>query len=142
MPRKHNLPAKPTDRGSRHVHEAVGTNGAGARKVPGPSPNPATNLILADIAMRSAMHLFRRTMEKGLLSTRFTPGKADRIVEGRTFGVALMSAVAARVATRSVPGALLVGGGILGKTLLDRSMSRRKAVREGDEALEEQAENA
>jgi hypothetical protein len=41
----------------------------------------------------------------------------------------------ARVATRSVPGALLVGGGLLAKTLYDRSISRRKARRRGDKTL-------
>jgi hypothetical protein len=54
----------------------------------------------------------------------------------------LISSAAARMATRSVPGALLVGGGMLGKALLDRSMSRRKSVRKGDKALAEQAEKA
>jgi hypothetical protein len=39
-----------------------------------------------------------------------------------------------------VPGALLVGGGLLAKTLYDRSQSRRAARRAGDKALAKQAE--
>jgi hypothetical protein len=142
MSDKHNLPAKLTDRGGRAVHKALDKTRGGIRKVPGPSPNPATNLLVADIAMRTAMRLFRRTVEKGLLRARFDPVKAHEIVEGRTLGKTLVSAAAARVATRSIPGALLVGGGILGKALFDRSISRRKAVRKGEKALEEQAEDA
>jgi hypothetical protein len=38
-----------------------------------------------------------------------------------------------------VPGALLVGGGLLAKTLFDRSISRRKARRRGDKQLAKQA---
>lgn len=142
MSEKHNLPAKLTDRGGRAVHKIVDKTRSGVRKVPGPSPNSATNLLVADIAMRTAMRLFRRSVEKGLLGARFDPAKAHEIVEGRTLGKTLLSAAAARMATRSVPGALLVGGGILGKALLDRTVSRRKSVRKGDRALGEQAEKA
>lgn len=142
MSDKNNLPAKLTDRGGHTVHKALAKTRGGIRKVPGPSPNPATNLLVADIAMRTAMRLFRRTLEKGLLHARFDPAKAHEIVEGRTLGKTLVSAAAARMATKSIPGALLVGGGILGKALLDRSISRRKAARKGDRELEEQAEDA
>jgi hypothetical protein len=142
MSDKHNLSAKLTDRGAHAVHKALDKTRGGIRKVPGPSPNAATNLLVADIAMRTAMRLFRRTVEKGLLRARFDPAKAHEIVEGRSLGQTLVSAAAARVATTSIPGALLIGGGILGKALLDRSMSRRKAVRKGDRELEEQAEDA
>ena len=143
MSDKNNLPAKLTDRGGRAARKALGKAGKGSKKsIPGPSTNPATNLLAADIAMRSAMRLFRRTVEKGLLRARFDPGTASDIVEGRSLGQTLVSAAAARMATRSVPGALLIGGGILAKTLVDRSLSRRKSVRKGDRELEEQAKDA
>lgn len=142
MSEKHNLPAKLTRAGGRAVRKAVTRTSGGVRKVPGPSTNPATNLLVADIAMRAATRLFRRTVEKGLLGARYDPTKAHEIVEGRTLAMTLLSAAAARMATRSVPGALLVGGGMLGKALLDRSMSRRKAIRKGDKALAEQADKA
>ncbi|MXP41958.1 hypothetical protein GRI75_09935 [Altererythrobacter soli] len=142
MSEKHNLPAKLTDRGGRAVRKVVTKTRSGVRKVPGPSPNSATNLLVADIAMRTVMRLFRRSVEKGLLGARFDPAKAHEIVEGRTLGKTLLSAAAARVATGSVPGAMLVGGGILGKALLDRTVGRRRAIRKGDRALAEQAEKA
>jgi hypothetical protein len=49
---------------------------------------------------------------------------------------------AARMATRSVPGFLLVTGGLLAKSLLDRSMGRRESVRRGEQHFAKQAENA
>ena len=134
--------AQLTKKGAGVVRKALGGAKRGAQKVPGPSTNPATNLLAADIAMRSAMRLFRRTVEKGLLRARFDPGTASDIVEGRSLGQTLVSAAAARMATRSVPGALLIGGGMLAKTLVDRSLSRRKSVRKGDRELEEQAKDA
>jgi hypothetical protein len=142
MSDKHNLPAKLTERGGRAVRKVVDKTRGGVASVPGPSTNPATNLLVADIAMRAAMRLFRRTVEKGLLGARYDPAKAHDIVEGRTLAMTLISSAAARMATRSVPGALLVGGSMLGKALLDRSMSRRKSIRKGDKALTEQAEKA
>jgi len=44
-----------------------------------------------------------------------------------------------KVATRSVPGALVVGTGLALKVLFDRSQSKRKARREGDRSLRRQA---
>ena len=45
------------------------------------------------------------------------------------------------MATRSVPGALLVGGGLFAKVVFDRSLSRRKSRRRGDEEIERRAEH-
>jgi hypothetical protein len=78
-------------------------------------------------------------MEKGLLKARCEREQATAIVEGRGLAHTLVSTTVARVATRSVPGALLVGGGLLAKTLYDRSISRRKARRRGRKQLAEQA---
>ena len=46
------------------------------------------------------------------------------------------------MATRTVPGALKVTGGIIAKSILDRSLSRRKSDRQGTRELEKQADNA
>ncbi|MXO66955.1 hypothetical protein [Altericroceibacterium endophyticum] len=132
-------PQKLTGKGARQIRKTLDKTRGGLRKVPGPSTNPATNLMIADIGMRTASMLFRRTMEKGLLRARFTPEKAREVVEGRTLGRTLATVAISKVATRSVPGAVLVGGSILAKIILDRSVSRRQAEREGDAALEEQA---
>jgi hypothetical protein len=112
------------------------------RETPGPSPNPATNLLLADIAIRGGGRLLRHTVERTLLGAKYSPNKARDIVSGRSMFQTLLGTAVARVATRSVPGALLVGGGLLAKTLYDRSKDRAQARAEGEAQIEEQAENA
>ena len=136
------LPSRITRKGGRAVRKAVDKTRGGIAKVPGPSPNPATNVLIAEILVRSGGRLARRAMEKGLLKARFEREQAVAIVEGRGLSHSLVSTAVARVATRSVPGALLVSGGLLAKTLYDRSISRRKARRRGNKALAEQEANA
>ena len=46
--------------------------------------------------------------------------KARNQVAATVFGGTLMGAIAARIATRSVPGALLVGGALLAKAVYDQ----------------------
>ncbi|HSQ96674.1 MAG TPA: hypothetical protein VLM18_11340 [Croceibacterium sp.] len=142
MPDTKKLPARLTHKGGRAVRRAVDKTRGGIDKVPGPSPNPATNVLIAEILVRSGGRLARRALEKGLLKARFEREQAVAIIEGRGLAHTLISTTVARVATRSVPGALLVGGGLLAKTLYDRSISRRKARRRGRKALEEQADDA
>jgi hypothetical protein len=108
-------------------------------EVPGPSSNPATNLLIMDIAMRGASLLAARAVEQAALRLRYRRAKADDIVEGRSMIATLTATGAARVATRSVPGLLLVTGGLLVKTLIDRSLRPREARRRGDRQLAEQA---
>lgn len=112
------------------------------RTIPGPSTNPSTNLLIASVAMRGASILLRRGAERGLLRARFDAEKAKDIVQGRSFAGSMLTTAAARLATRSVPGFLVVTGGLLAKTIFDRSLKRRDAARKGDKALLEQAENA
>ena len=111
-------------------------------KVPGPSNNPATNLLIMDIAMRGASMIAGRAMEKALLSARYSGEKAADIVKGRSMVQSMAATGAARMATRSVPGFLLVTGGLLAKAIFDRTLSRREAVRRGEETFAEQAANA
>ena len=136
------IPEKATDNAGTRVGRTIRKAQHGIRKVPGPSSNAATNLIIADVGMRAASIIFRRTMEKGLLRARFDRQKAREIVQGKTTGHTLASYFIAKAATRSIPGFLLVTGGLLGKAVLDRSLSRGKAERNGDETLEHVAENA
>ena len=134
--------ARLTSKGGGAVRKALGGAKRGVKKVPGPSTNPATNLLVADIGLRIASRLFRRTVEKGLVQLKFPPEKASEVIEGRSLGQTLVSAGLARVATRSIPGALLVTGGIIAKSILDRSLSRRQSERKGTQELEKQADNA
>jgi len=113
-----------------------------AGEVPGPSSNPATNLLIMDIAIRGASLLAARGIETAALRLRYHRDKAGEIVEGRSMISTLAATGAARMATRSVPGFLLVSGGLLAKALFDRSLRPRDARRKGDRKLAAQAANA
>lgn len=106
----------------------------------GPSPNPATNLAIADIALRSGSVLARRAVEHALLGRKYSEGHAKSILKGRSLTETLLHGVLARVALRSVPGAIIVGGGLIAKTLYDRSKGAR-ARREGRGKLHEMAKD-
>jgi hypothetical protein len=99
-------------------------------------------LLIIDIAMRGASLIAARGIERAALRLRYPPGTSEDIVEGRSTIKTLAAVGAARIATRSVPGLLLVTGGLLAKTLLDRSLRPRDARRRGDRQLAKQAENA
>lgn len=106
----------------------------------GPSPNPHTNLLIADVALRGSAMLARRAVERGLLGSKYSSRKASAILKGRTFGETLLHTAIARVAVRSTPGAILVGGGLLAKTLYDRARSHQ-ARGEGEAKLHEMAKD-
>jgi hypothetical protein len=113
----------------------------GEAKVPGPSPDPRTNFVLADIVLRGASAALRRRIERRMLAG-YGRGKAKEIVHGRTLGETVFNTIIVKLAMRSVPGAVLVSVGMLGKTLLDRSRNRTRAKADGEKAIEDMAENA
>jgi len=106
----------------------------------GPSPNPHTNLLIADVALRGSSLLMRRAVERGLLGSKFPTRKARAILQGRSWSETLLHTALARVAVRSVPGAMLVSGGLIAKTLYDRTRSN-VARAKGEVALHEMAED-
>jgi len=87
------------------------------------------NLVVSEIILRSYGRFTRHNLEQAVARRHFDPAKAKAIVENR----GIMHKVAAygitKLATRSVPGALLVGGGLLAKALFDRGAARRKSRR-------------
>jgi hypothetical protein len=115
--------------------------GAGkvAGKLPGVSTNPMTNLVIADIAMRGGGRFLRHAIETVVLGAKYDKAKAKDIVKGRSMAQTLLGTAVARIATRSVPGAILVGGGLLAKTLWDRAHSTSEEVADGEAAVNEQA---
>ncbi len=120
---------------------AIGdATGAENGRVPGPSPNPATNLLIQDLILRSSGRVARIAMEKAMLGRRYGKDFAKQAVENRSTLQTLAAYGMTKVATRSVPGFLLVSGGLIVKTLFDRSQGRRKAQRKGDAALRDQAD--
>lgn len=105
----------------------------------GPSPNPATNLVIADIALRTGTTLARRAVERAVLGASYSPRKAKSILRGRTVSETLLHGALARVALGSVPGAIFIGGALVAKTLYDRSHARQARL-QGAEEIEEMAE--
>jgi hypothetical protein len=106
----------------------------------GPSPNPATNLVIADIALRTGTTIARRAVERAVLGASYSPRKAKSILKGRTVTETLLHGALARVALTSIPGALAVGGMLVAKTLYDRSRARQ-ARAEGAQDLHEMAKD-
>ncbi|WP_235522812.1 hypothetical protein [Novosphingobium sp. Leaf2] len=117
--------------------KALADNGG---ELHGPSPNPATNLVIADIALRTGTTLARRAVERAVLGASYSPRKAKSILRGRTMSETLLHGALARVALGSVPGALFIGGALVAKTLYDRSHARQ-ARRQGEEVIEDMAQD-
>lgn len=128
-----------TDAGGRGVGKAAAAVSRDPTNVPGPSANPATNLLIQDIAMRAGGRLMRHALEKGLLHGRYGDTHAKAIVENRSLAQTLLSGMLARYATRSVPGAVVIGSGLIVKTLYDRRRGKRAAQAAGDRSLAEAA---
>lgn len=133
-----------TDKAGRVLGDAAapaGRKGSGFLTI---SPNPATNLFIADIAMRGISQLGRHTLQKAALQNDYGSDKAKKIVENKSLARTLALYGASRVATRSVPGAVLVSGGLLAKALLERRRAKKKGrravEREGERTLDSMAE--
>ena len=108
-------------------------------EVRGASPDPASNLMMTELALRVGSQLLRNIAQRRLLGPNYGTADAKQILANRTMKQTLASMLVSRIASRSVPGAVLVGTGLLAKTLFDRSQKRRKAQRAGDRALLERA---
>ena len=98
---------------------------AQSERMPGPSTNPATNLLIADLVVRGVTRMTRQTLHKSVLRTGYSREKARKLANDHTILSTLALYGLSKLATRSVPGAMLVGGGLLAKTLYDRGKSRR-----------------
>jgi hypothetical protein len=98
------------------------------------------NLIIADLVLRAGTRLARHALERAALGTKHSPAKAREIVKNRTMVQTLVGTAVARIATKSVPGALLVGGGLLAKALYDRRRSPAVAEAGDKTAIGEQGE--
>ena len=124
---------------TKAVSGAVDSAKDATGKVTPPSPSPMTNLVLADVALRVGGQVLRHTVERTLLGQVVGKRKAGKLIRGRSMMQTLIGTAAARIATRSVPGAIIVGGGMLAKALYDRRREH-EARTEGEEAVEKQAE--
>ena len=134
--------AKPThltDTAGDHLADTADARGGERDSVPGPSTNPATNLIINDILLRSVGRLSRLTVEKALLGRQYGTQFAKDAVENRSLVQTLAAYGVTKVATRSIPGAAIVTASLALKVLFDRSQSRRQSRRAGERTLRKQA---
>lgn len=104
------------------------------RRIPGLSPDPKTNVMVADIVIRGAGKLARHFAKRALLRPGQGKEGPEKAVEGLSVTQSLATVAIARLATRSVPGAVIVGTGIIAKAVFDRSHEKRKAMIEGRKA--------
>jgi hypothetical protein len=101
--------------------------------LPLPTDNPGTNLLIADIVVRGASTLFRQTVEKRVAKASVEQEEdAQELLDGRTLITTLGLYGASKLATRSVPGLLMVTGGLLAKTLYDRGKARQRRIARED----------
>lgn len=99
---------------------------AGKPPPPPPADLPPANLLLADVVTRVGSYWLRDGVEKAFLKNRYDADTAREAVDNRSGLRALAAFGLAKFATRSLPGALIVGTGVLGKVLFDHSKARRK----------------
>lgn len=98
----------------------------GPAGVPLPSPDAATNLVIADVVLRAAGGLLRDRMEKGLLSRSYDKPSADKLVDKRGIVSSLALYGASRLARRSPLGLAVVVGGMAAKVFYDRGRRLEK----------------
>jgi hypothetical protein len=69
------------------------------KAAPGPSSNPMSNIIFADIMLRSGGQFLRHAVERTLLGARLAPDKAKKIISGRSMTETLVGTAIARIAS-------------------------------------------
>lgn len=98
-----------------------------------PSPDAATNLLIADIIVRGASRLFRESVKKRVAdaSPENREGAQD-LLDGKAVIKSLALYSASKLATKSPVGLGLVAGGLALKTLYDRgkAVQKRRAQRD------------
>jgi len=96
---------------------------AGKKGAAGRIGRAGVGTLLAGVALRRGSAIARRAVERRLTGEE-GQGKARRILTGGRFGKSVAAVALVRLATRSVPGALAVGGGLIAKALYDRRRNR------------------
>ena len=94
----------------------------------------AKNALLADIVMRMGTSVLREGVETTFLRGKYGKDAAKALVQERKLGWTLASLAIAKIGSKSIPGAALVGSGLVIKALLDRSKARQAARRNARKA--------
>lgn len=84
----------------------------------------ADNKLLAEIARKSGGKLLNAAIDK-VLPTAAAAVEAGAAPKKKSLIGGIAGAMAVRIATRSVPGAIVVGGSLLAKRLYDRRHARK-----------------
>lgn len=87
-----------------------------------PKGHPLLRLLTADAVLRAGSFALRQAVGKGLVKGRAAAAVPD---QPPSTGTRVLTAAASALATRSVPGALLVGTGMVVHTLYKRGKARR-----------------
>lgn len=90
----------------------------------------AANRLLAAMVRKGGGQLLEAAIAKALPEERVAANADAAKTPKKSLLGGVASVVVMRVATRSVPGAIVVGGAVLAKTLYDRRHAKR-AVRRG-----------
>ncbi|KEO89905.1 hypothetical protein EH32_02655 [Erythrobacter litoralis] len=90
-----------------------------------PSPDPNTNLMIADIVVRGGSLFLRRKLKDRMLLEEYDPEQVAKFKDGRGLLRTLGLFGASRLATGSMPGLALVAGGLAAKTIYDRGKARQ-----------------
>lgn len=97
------------------------------------APPAKSQAMLTDVGTRAVSYVMRDAMVKGLL-TGFVTGEASKRFKNKGIGLSVLGFAAAKIATRSVPGAMAVGAGLLAKTLYDRKKEKAQGkLNEGND---------
>ena len=117
------------DRVSRELDQLSAADAKDPRRIL-PSPDATTNLLIADIVVRSASRLFRKNVERRVAKASASDGEqADELLDGKTLIKSLTIYGASKLATRSPAGLGLVAGSLVLKTLYDRGKARQRRER-------------
>jgi len=103
--------------------ESVASDGDAAHdaRFPVLSPNPATNLLIAEIVVRGLANVMRSRIGEGVAKASYeSDERAQEVIDGRGALTSLALYGAARLASRSPVGLGIVASGLIVKTLYDR----------------------
>ncbi len=101
-------------------------------RLPVPSSNPATNLVIAEVLFRALSILARNEVEKRVAKASYgDEERAKEVLGGRTIISTLALYGVGKVAARSKKGFGVVAAGLVGKALYDRgrTLQRRRRGR-------------
>ncbi len=100
-----------------------------------------TGAMASEIVIRSVGSMVRQAFERGVLSRRYDKDTAKKFLDNRSVLHTAAAFGVTKIATRSLPGALLVGTGLVAKTLFDRGKARRTKRKGGPPSSRRNDEN-